>query len=116
MRTIFPVFAAHRRIVLLHGDLLREGRRASLAQLPNGGSGDRVGSFQSGVAAIGPELGYVFNVGDRQWYANLRGYYEFWAQNRVQGFELFLTLNMSHSGPPANMRVCRRFRPSPAGP
>jgi hypothetical protein len=58
------------------------------------GSGDRVGSFQSGVAAIGPELGYLFNVGDHQWYANLRGYYEFWAQNRVQGFDLFLTLNM----------------------
>jgi hypothetical protein len=58
------------------------------------GSGDRVGSFKSDVAAIGPEVGYDFNVGSHQWYANLRGYYEFWAQNRTQGFALFLTLSM----------------------
>ena len=58
------------------------------------GSGDRVGSFESGVAAVGPEVGYVFNVGKHQWYANLRGYYEFWAQNRVQGYDLFMTLSM----------------------
>jgi hypothetical protein len=25
-------------------------------------------------------------------YANLRGYYEFWAQNRVEGYAIFATL------------------------
>jgi hypothetical protein len=61
------------------------------------GSGDLEGSFQSGVAAIGPEVG-AFNVRSHKWYANLRGYYEFWSQNRVQGYDLFLTLNMPFGG------------------
>jgi hypothetical protein len=43
-------------------------------------------------------VGYAFGVGDHQWYANLRSYYEFWAQNRVRGFSLFLTLNMPLGG------------------
>jgi hypothetical protein len=62
------------------------------------GSGNRVGSFESGVAAVGPEVGYAFTVGKHQWYANLRGYYEFWAQNRVQGYDLLFTLNMPFGG------------------
>jgi hypothetical protein len=58
------------------------------------GSGEHVGSFKSDVATIGPEVGYAFNVGSHPWYVNLRGYYEFWAQNRPRGFAFFLTLSM----------------------
>jgi len=33
-------------------------------------------------------------VGGEQWYANLRGYAEFWAQNRFEGYAVFATLNI----------------------
>ncbi len=56
------------------------------------GSGDRVGSFESKVAALGPEVGYVFAVGQRSAYLNLRGYWEFAAEHRVQGSAFYLTL------------------------
>ena len=45
-------------------------------------------------AAIGPEVGYPFNVGKHQWYANMRDYYESWVQDRVQGHEQVITLGM----------------------
>jgi len=58
------------------------------------GSGDRVGAFKSRVASVGPEVGYAFKFGGQPAYVNLRGYWEFWAQNRVQGYALFATLSM----------------------
>jgi hypothetical protein len=58
------------------------------------GSGDRVGAFKSRVASVGPEVGYVFTFGGQPAYFNLRGYWEFWAQNRVQGYALFATLSI----------------------
>ena len=58
------------------------------------GSGDSVGPFKSRVAAIGPQVGYTFKVGSQQWSANVRGYCEFWAKNRYEGYALFATLNI----------------------
>ena len=46
------------------------------------GSGDRVGCFQSQVVGVGPQLGFIFPVGDMQGYLNLKGYKEFAAENR----------------------------------
>ncbi|MEZ5463278.1 transporter [Dokdonella sp.] len=56
------------------------------------GSGAVLGPFKSRVAAIGPEVGYVFAMGGKQAYTNVRGYYEFWARNRVEGHAVFATL------------------------
>ena len=58
------------------------------------GSGDEVGPFKSRVAAVGPQIGYTFKVRGLPWYANLRGYYEFWAENRYEGYAVFATLNV----------------------
>jgi hypothetical protein len=58
------------------------------------GSGDTIGPFESKVAAVGPQVGYTFEVGGQQWYANLRGYWEFWAENRYEGYAVFATLNI----------------------
>ena len=58
------------------------------------GSGAVLGPFKSRVAAIGPELGYQFTIAGQQWYANLRAYWEFWAQNRFEGYAIFATLNI----------------------
>ena len=58
------------------------------------GSGNKVGAFKSRIAAVGPELGYVFKFNGQPAYANLRGYYEFWAQNRVEGYAIFATVSI----------------------
>ena len=53
-----------------------------------------LGGFKSRVASVGGELGYVFKFGKQTGYVNLRGYSEFWAQNRLQGYALFGTINL----------------------
>lgn len=58
------------------------------------GSGDIVGPFKSRVAGIGPQVAYAFKVDGQQWCANLRGYYEFWAENRYEGYAVFATLSI----------------------
>jgi hypothetical protein len=56
------------------------------------GSGDRLGAFESKIGAVGPEIGHPFMVFGRPAYFNIRAYYEYWAQNRVRGEAVFLTL------------------------
>ena len=58
------------------------------------GSGDRVGAFKSRIAAVGPQIGYLFNLGKNQAYINLRAYKEFWAQNRVEGYATIATISI----------------------
>lgn len=58
------------------------------------GSGDKVGAFKSRIASVGPEVGYAFKFNGHPAYFNLRGYWEFWAQNRVEGYALFATLSI----------------------
>jgi hypothetical protein len=53
-----------------------------------------LGGFKSRVASVGPEVGYVFKMGKQTGYFNLRGYWEFWAQNRLEGYALFATINL----------------------
>lgn len=57
------------------------------------GAGATLGDFESRVYAVGPQAGYFFPVGDAQGYVNLRGYYEFDASNRVEGWNVWLTLS-----------------------
>ena len=56
------------------------------------GSGAVLGDFKSQVAAAGPQVGYFFPVGGRKWYANFKGYYEFDAKHRPEGWNVWLTL------------------------
>lgn len=56
------------------------------------GAGAILGDFKSKVSAIGPQAGWFFKVGAQKWYANLKGYYEFDAENRPQGWNVWLAL------------------------
>ena len=56
------------------------------------GAGARLGDFKSRVGGIGPQLGYLFKMGERQSYVNLKGYQEFDARNRPEGWNVWLTL------------------------
>jgi hypothetical protein len=58
------------------------------------GSGAKLGPFESKVASIGPQVGYLFTIDGLQAYANLRGYWEFWAENRLEGYAVFATLEI----------------------
>jgi hypothetical protein len=71
------------------------------------GSGDRVGSFESRVVGIGPQIGYIFPLGDMQGYLNLKGYGEFDAHDRASGFNVWLTFAVSAAAPTP---------PTPKGP
>jgi hypothetical protein len=54
-----------------------------------------LGSNLSRVMGIGPQVGYIFPVGDKQGYLNLKGYYEFNADRRPDGWNLWLTFAIS---------------------
>lgn len=49
----------------------------------------------SRVAGIGPQIGYIFPVGDNQGYVNLKSYYEFDADRRPRGWNVWLTFSIS---------------------
>ncbi len=65
----------------------------------DGGSGDRVGCFQAQVAGIGPQIGFLFPVGTMQGVLSLKGYKEFAAQNRPEGWNTWLTFAISPAAP-----------------
>lgn len=58
-----------------------------------------LGDNKSRVAAIGPQIGYIFPVGHNQGYLNLKGYYEFGADRRPEGWNTWLTFAISPGAP-----------------
>lgn len=56
------------------------------------GSGATLGDFKSQVVGLGPQAGWFFEVGAHKWYFNLKGYWEFQAKNRPEGWNAWLTL------------------------
>ncbi len=59
------------------------------------GAGDRLGCFESRVAGIGPQIGYTIPMGELQGYLNLKGYREFDAAHRADGWNVWLTFALS---------------------
>jgi hypothetical protein len=68
---------------------------------PDQGAAPILGNFESRVAAIGPQIGYIIPLGKLQGYVNLKGYWEFAAQNRPEGWNAWLTFSLS-SAPSAS--------------
>jgi hypothetical protein len=62
------------------------------------GAGARLGSFESRVAGIGPQIGFFIPFFDRESYLNLRAYSEFDAKNRLEGWNTFITFSVESSG------------------
>lgn len=62
---------------------------------PDTGGSARLGGFQSRVAGAGPQVGWSFAAGGMAVDVNLRGYREFAAQNRPEGWNAYLTLSFS---------------------
>lgn len=68
------------------------------------GSGNRVGDFRSRVFAVGPQLGYIVPMGSQQGYLNLKGYKEFGAEHRPEGWNVWLTFVISSAAAPPPSR------------
>jgi hypothetical protein len=61
-----------------------------------------LGSNESRVIGIGPQIGYIFPISEQQQgYLNLRGYYEFDAYRRPEGWNMWLTFVVSPAPPAA---------------
>jgi hypothetical protein len=75
------------------------------------GSGDRVGCFESRVASVGAQLGYIVPMGDLQGYFNVKAYKEFESEYRPEGWNVWLTFNLSpaQQAPPATTSSARRM-------
>jgi hypothetical protein len=58
-----------------------------------------LGGFRSRVLGVGPQIGYLFPVGNMQGYLNLKGYGEFDAANRPSGWNTWLTFSISPAAP-----------------
>ncbi len=58
------------------------------------GSGALLGDFKSRVVGIGPQAGYQFTIGKQEVHLNIRGYKEFDAKNRAEGWNAWLTLTI----------------------
>jgi hypothetical protein len=65
------------------------------------GSGATLGPYISRISAVGPEAGVLFPVGEMQGSLNLRGYWEFAAQNRSSGWNTWLVFSIAPSAPTA---------------
>lgn len=58
-----------------------------------------LGGFRSRVFGIGPQIGYIFPLADKQAFLGFRGYGEFAAENRPSGWNTFLTFSISDAAP-----------------
>jgi len=66
------------------------------------GAGNRVGCFQSRVAGIGPQVGWSFPAGSLEGNLTLKVYKEFAAENRPDGWNAWITLDLSPPAPGAS--------------
>ncbi|MFG3591261.1 transporter [Bradyrhizobium sp. RDI18] len=67
-----------------------------------------LGGFRSRVLGVGPQVGYLFPVGDMQGYLNLKAYGEFAAENRPAGWNTWLTFSISPMAPASTVTPTRR--------
>jgi hypothetical protein len=58
------------------------------------GAGAVLGDFKSRAAGIGPQIGFFLPMGDREGYLNLRAYYEFAVEHRLEGWNMFATFSV----------------------
>ena len=66
--------------------------------------------FRSRVAGVGPQVGFFFPVSDMQGYVNVKGYKEFAAQNRPEGWNMWLTFGISPEPPKAASKpIVRKY-------
>jgi hypothetical protein len=71
------------------------------------GPGDILGCFQSQVAGIGPQVGFSFPVGGLEGYLTLKSYVEFGAVHRPEGWNAWISLELSPPAPSTSSPVAK---------
>ena len=66
---------------------------------PDRGCAPQLCPFESGVIGVGPQVGFIFPVGEVQAYVGLKAYGEFDGHDRPSGFNAWLTLSFSPLAP-----------------
>jgi Putative MetA-pathway of phenol degradation len=59
------------------------------------GVGATLGSFESRVAGIGPQIGFIVPLGSASGYINIKGYKEFAAEDRREGWDAWVTFSIA---------------------
>jgi hypothetical protein len=67
-----------------------------------------LGGFRSRVLGLGPQIGYIFTIGDNHAFLGLKGYGEFDAANRASGWNTWLTFSISEAVPATTSPPIRR--------
>jgi hypothetical protein len=70
----------------------------------------RRSAISSRVFGVGPQIGVIFPVGEMQGYLNVKGYKEFEAEHRPEGWNLWVTFAVSPE-PPKPAAPARRSPP-----
>jgi hypothetical protein len=68
-----------------------------------------LGPFRSRVLGLGPQIGYIFPIGDNQAFLGLKGYGEFDAANRPSGWNTWLTFSISEAAPASTVTPTRHL-------
>ncbi len=66
------------------------------------GPGATLGGFRGMAVGIGPQIGFLFPVGDYQGYLNLKGYADLETENRPKGWSTWVTFAISPKAPEAS--------------
>ena len=77
------------------------------------GASPVLGGFRSRVAGIGPQIGFFFPIGEREGYLNLRGYSEFDAKNRLEGWTAYVTFSVEAAEQKSGQRTFPRVTTLP---
>ena len=64
---------------------------------PDSGGPELLGGFQSRVAGAGPQVGWSLQFGRLATHFNVRGYKEFAADNRPEGWNVYFTMSLSRA-------------------
>ena len=73
------------------------------------GQNPLLGGMRSRVLGVGPQIGYLFPIGNMQGYLNLKGYGEFDAANRPSGWNTWLTFSISPEPPASTVTPTRHM-------
>jgi hypothetical protein len=66
------------------------------------GAGDRVGCFESRVFGLGPQIGHIIPLGHLEGSLMLKGYKEWGAQHRPEGWNVWLTFAIAPAAAPTS--------------
>ena len=76
------------------------------------GPGATLGGFRGMAVGIGPQIGFLFPVGDYQGYLNIKGYKDLEVENRPQGWSGWVTFAISPKAPepqPTAKPISRKY-------